>query len=79
MEIPREERFRIGYIRAIQNMYEGVLTSVRTRGGETDDFPLTIDLHQGSTLSPYFLILILDVLKKHIQEQAPKCMFFCKG
>lgn len=78
MEIPREERFRIVYIRAIQNMYEGVLTSVRTQGGETDDFHLTIDLHQGSTLSLYFLILILDVLKKHIQEQAPKCMFFCK-
>lgn len=36
-------------------MYEGVLTSVRTQGGETDYFPNIIGLHQGSTLSLYLL------------------------
>ena len=44
----------IAYIRAIKDMYDGVTTSVRTQGGVTEDFPISIGLHQGSTLSPYF-------------------------
>jgi len=64
------------YIRAIQDMYEGASTSVRTRDGDTVDFPITIGLHQGSTLSPYLFTLVLDVLTEHIQELAPRCMLF---
>ncbi|KAL5155233.1 LINE-1 retrotransposable element ORF2 protein [Glycine soja] len=67
---------RVAYIRAIQDMYDRVSTSVRTQGGESDDFPITIGLHQGSTLSPYLFTLILDVLTEQIQEIAPRCMFF---
>ena len=67
---------RIAYIRAIQDMYEGVSTSVRTQDGDTVDFPIIIGLHQGSTLSPYLFTLVLDVLTKHIQELAPRCMLF---
>ena len=52
---------RIAYIRAIQDMYEGVSTSVRTHDGDTVDFPITIGLLQGSTLSPYLFTLVLDV------------------
>lgn len=43
------------YIRAIQDMYEEVSTSVPTQSGEVDDFTITISLSQGSTLSPYLL------------------------
>ncbi|KAL5195585.1 LINE-1 retrotransposable element ORF2 protein [Glycine soja] len=67
---------RVAYIRAIQDMYDRVSTSVRTQGGESDDFPISIGLHQGSTLSPYLFTLILDVLTEQIQEIAPRCMFF---
>ncbi|KAL5133996.1 LINE-1 retrotransposable element ORF2 protein [Glycine soja] len=67
---------RVAYIRAIQDMYDRVSTSVRTQDGESDDFPITIGLHQGSTLSPYLFTLILDVLTEQIQEIAPRCMFF---
>jgi len=51
---------RVAYIRAIQDMYEGASTSVRTHDGDTVDFPITIGLHQGSTLSPYLFTLVLD-------------------
>ena len=57
-------------------MYEGALTSVRTQDGDAVDFPITIGLHQWSTLSPYLFTLVLDVLTKHIQELAPRCMLF---
>ncbi|KAH1220391.1 LINE-1 retrotransposable element ORF2 protein [Glycine max] len=67
---------RVAYIRAIQDMYDRVSTSVRTQGGESDDFPITIGLHQGSTLSPYLFTLILDVLTEQIQEIMPRCMLF---
>jgi hypothetical protein len=67
---------RIAYIRAIKDMFEGASTSVRTQDGATEDFPITIGLHQGSTLSPYLFTLVLDVLTEHIQELAPRCMLF---
>ncbi|KAL5176375.1 LINE-1 retrotransposable element ORF2 protein [Glycine soja] len=67
---------RVAYIRAIQDMYDRVSTSVRTQGGESDDFLITIGLHQGSTLSPYLFTLILDVLTEQIQEIASRCMLF---
>jgi len=51
---------------------------VRTQDGATEDFPITIGLHQGSTLSPYLFTLVLDVLTEHIQELAPRCMLFAK-
>jgi len=57
---------RIVYIGAIQDMYEGASTSVRTHDGDIIDFPITIGLHQGSTLSPYLFTLVLDVLTEHI-------------
>lgn len=43
------------------------MTSVKTQGGDTEDFPITIRLNQGSTLSA-FLILVLDVFTEHIQK-----------
>lgn len=68
----------IAYIRSIQDMYDGVSTSVWTQGGETNDFSITIDLHLGLTLNSYFLYFILDVLTTDIAELIPRCMFFCR-
>jgi len=34
-------------------MCEEASTSMRIQDGTTDDFPLTIGLHQGSTTNPY--------------------------
>jgi len=49
---------------------------VRTQNGDNEDFPITIGLRQGSTLSPYLYTLVIDVLTEHIQELAPRCMLF---
>ena len=65
-----------GYIEIIKGMHEGAITSVRTTCGETSEFPVTKGLHQGSTLSPYLLALIMDKLTTRIQEEIPWCMLF---
>ena len=58
----------IQYIEVIKDMYEGVVTSVRTVGGDTRDFPITVGLHQGSALSPYLFALIMDEVTRSIQD-----------
>ena len=54
------------YVGLIKNMYNNVVTSVRTSDGDTDDFPIRIRLHQGSTLSPYLFALVMDEVIRDI-------------
>lgn len=49
-------------------MYNNAVTSVRTCGGETTDFPIKIGLHQGLTLSPYIFVLVMDEVTMDIKE-----------
>jgi hypothetical protein len=51
------------------------VTSVRT-SGDTDDFPIEIELHQGSTLSPYLFALVMDKITWDILREIFWCMFF---
>lgn len=57
-------------------MYSNVVTSVHAGSGETDPFPITIGLHQGSALSPYIFDLVTDEVTKDIQGDIPWCMLF---
>ena len=75
-KILEKKEVQVEYIRAIQDMYEGVMTRVRTPVGDTIDFPIKIGLHQGSALSPYLFNLVMDVVTESIQEEIPKCMLF---
>jgi hypothetical protein len=60
----------------IKDMYDNVVTSVRTSDGDTNDFPINIVLHQGSTLSPYLFALVMDEVTRDIQGGIPWCMLF---
>lgn len=64
------------YITLIKDMYDNVVTSVRTSDGDTDDFPIKIGLHQGSALSPYLFTLVMDEITRDIQGDIPWCMLF---
>jgi hypothetical protein len=64
------------YITLIKDMYDNVVTSVRTSGGDTNDFPVNIGLHQGSALSPYLFALMMDEVTRDIQGDIPWCMLF---
>ena len=64
------------YISIIKDMYEGVVTNVRTCGGVTTNFPITVGLHQGSALSPFLFAIVMDELTRSIQENVSWCMLF---
>ena len=57
-------------------MYDKVVTStVRTSGGITSEFLVTISLYQVSILNPYrFAVLMMDELTKLDQEKVPYYM-----
>jgi hypothetical protein len=64
------------YITLINDMYDNVVTSVRTSDGDTNDFKINIGLHQGSALSPYLFALVMDEVTRDIQVGIPWCMLF---
>lgn len=64
------------YIDIIKDMYEGATTSVRTTVGRTEEFPITIGVHQGSALSPFLFALVMDELTRSVQDDIPWCMMF---
>ncbi len=71
-----QRRVSIRYIQVLKDMYEETIAIVRTVGGYTRDFPISIGLHQGSAVSSYPFTLVLDKLTKHIQESILWCMMF---
>ncbi|XP_037870980.1 uncharacterized protein LOC119629375 [Bombyx mori] len=64
------------YVRLICAMYSRARTYVRTAAGNSDEFSVAVSLHQGSALSPYLFLLVMDALTSEIQEEPPWCMLF---
>jgi hypothetical protein len=64
------------YITLIKDMYDNVVTSVRTSDGDTNDFPVNIGLHQKSALSPYLFALVIYEVIRDIQGGIPWRMLF---
>lgn len=52
------------YVIVIEDIYEGLSTSVRILCKETEDFTVSIDVHQGLALSPNIFSLAMDEIKK---------------
>ena len=50
----------------MQGMYSGAMTIVRTVVGKTNDFPITVGLHQKSPLNPHIFALVMDELTKNM-------------
>jgi hypothetical protein len=64
------------YITIINDMYDNIVISVQTSDGDTNDFPINIGLYQGSALSPYLFVLVMDEVTRDIQGSIPWCMLF---
>ena len=50
--------------------------SMRILTGSTKVFQIDVGLHQGSALSPFHFIVILDVLTESIGTDPPNAMLF---
>jgi hypothetical protein len=72
----QKHKVSIKYITLIKDMYDNVVTSVRTSDRDINDFSINIGLHQGSALSPYLFALVMDEVTKNIQGGIPWCMLF---
>ena len=57
-------------------MYTGCRTKVRTVAGESSKFNVEVGLHQGSALSPYLFLILMDVLTERVRKEAPETMLF---
>jgi hypothetical protein len=66
----------VKYVTLIKDMYNNVVTSVRTNDGNIDYFPIKVGLHQGSPLSSYLSALVMDEVTRDIQGDIPWCMLF---
>ncbi|XP_022014611.1 uncharacterized protein LOC110914098 [Helianthus annuus] len=60
----------------IRDMYARSVTSVRAPVEDTDFFHIEVGLHQGSALSLFLFVVVLDKLSKSIQERVPWCLVF---
>ena len=55
-------------MRVVEATYHGASTVVRTMHGRTDEFPFKVGLHQGSGLSPFLFIVVLDVISEEFRR-----------
>ena len=53
------------YVILIKDMYNNVVTSIRTNDGNTDYFPIKIGLYQGPALSPYLFAVVMDEVTRN--------------
>jgi hypothetical protein len=72
----QKHKVSIKYITLIKDMYNNIVTSIRTSDEDINDFLINIELHQGSALSPYLCSLVVDEVTRNIQGGIPWCMLF---
>ena len=52
-------------------LYEGAKTAVRTDDGLSEWFDVKVGLHQGSALSPFLFIIVMEVVSREIRGDLP--------
>lgn len=72
-------RFSLGYIRIVQDMYWGAKIRVKTAWGTTNCLTVRVGVHQGSALTPFLFIMLMDDLLTRIREQASQCKVLAYG
>ena len=68
-----KERVPEKLLKLVEATYHGASTVVRTMHGRTDEFPIKVSLHQGSGLSPFVFIVVLDVISEEF-----RCGLLCE-
>ena len=67
----RKRNIPEGYIRLVQYMYLGATTRVKSKRGISEQFEVGIGLHQGSALSPFLFIMLVDTISQDVRTELP--------
>ena len=59
------------YIRLVHDMQQGVTTCVKSKRGTSEHFEVGIGLHQGSVLSPFLFIMLVDTISQDVRNELP--------
>ena len=65
----RKRRVPEKLVRLVEMMYKRTRTAVITAHGRTEMFDVGVGLHQGSALSPFLFVLVMDVLTEEIRNE----------
>ena len=55
-------------VQTVMRLYEGAKTSVRVESELSESFDVKVGVHQGSVLSPFLFITVMDVLSESVRE-----------
>ncbi|KAK3518092.1 hypothetical protein QTP70_033311 [Hemibagrus guttatus] len=66
------------YVRVVQDMYERSRTVVRCAVVQTEEFKVEVGLLQGSALSPFLFVMVMDQLSEEVRQESPWTMMFAK-
>ena len=58
-------------VRMVQATYKEVTTRVQTDCGEIKKFGIEVGLYQGSALSPFLFITIMEILTEEVRSNIP--------
>ena len=59
------------YVSIIRDMYERVVTNVKSYGGLTNVFLITIKVHQRSTFNHFLFVIVIDEITKGTKDEIP--------
>ena len=57
-------------VNLVKATYDQVKAQVRTPYGDTETFMINVGLHQGSALSPFLFVVLMDTLTEEIRTEA---------
>lgn len=63
-------------VRWVKMLYSGSTSRVRAAAGTSEDFNVTVGVHQGSALSPLLFNLVMDVVTRDLQRSPPWTMLY---
>ena len=57
-------------VRAIMSMHDGTKTRVRVGNDLSEEFLVTVGVHQGSVMSPLLFSIVIDVITKSARKNS---------